>query len=72
MKSKNPKNKLNNYAKYSSLTFQMAIIIIAGVFGGLKIDEYFNTKPVFTLILSILSVVIAVYFAIKDLININK
>ncbi len=50
----------------------MAIIIIAGVFGGLKIDEYFNTKPIFTLILSVLSVIIAIYFAIKDLININK
>ncbi len=72
MQIKNPKNKLNNYAKYSSLTFQMAIIIIAGVFGGLKADQYLNTKPVFTIILSILSVVIAVYYAIKDLIKFNK
>ncbi len=70
--TQNPKNKFKNYAKYSNLTFQMAIIIIAGVFGGLKIDEYFNTKPIFTLILSVLSVIIAIYFAIKDLININK
>jgi len=50
----------------------MAIIIIAGVFGGLKADQYLNTKPVFTIILSILSVIIAVYYAIKDLIKFNK
>ena len=72
MKLKNPKNSANNYAKYSSLTFQMAIIIIAGVFGGLKLDEFLSTKPIFTIILSILSVIIAIYFAIKDLIKFNK
>lgn len=72
MKSKNPKNKLNDYAKYSSLTVQFAIIISLGVFGGLKLDEYINTKPIFTIILSLISVILAIYISIKDLLKHNN
>ncbi len=65
--------KLNAYAKYSSMALQMGFIITLGTFGGLKIDQYFNLNfPIFTLILSIASVIIAVYLAIKDIINYNK
>lgn len=45
----------------------MIIIVMAGVFGGVKLDEYLQMGfPVFTLILSVVSVFIAIYFAIKD------
>ncbi len=65
--------KLNAYPKYSSMALQMGFIITLGTFGGLKIDQYFNLNfPIFTLILSIASVIIAVYLAIKDIINYNK
>ena len=51
----------------------MAAIILAGVFGGRELDKWLeNGFPVFTLVLSVVSVVLAVYFAIKDLIKINK
>jgi len=51
----------------------MAIIICVGTFGGLYLDKWLMFKfPVFTLSLSIISVILAVYYAIKDLIKINK
>ncbi|MCX6258522.1 MAG: AtpZ/AtpI family protein [Bacteroidia bacterium] len=69
-KLKSPKNRLSNYAKYSSLALQMAVIILAGVFGGLKLDRWIGWKfPLFTLVLSLTSVSLAIYFAVKDLIK---
>lgn len=66
------KGKLNlkGYAKYSSIAFQMLFIIFIGVFGGMKLDKYLNWKfPVFTVVFSILSVIFAIYYAIKDIIK---
>lgn len=49
---------------------QMAITILAGVFGGRKLDSYLALEtPVFTLVGSILGVGIALYFLIKDFIR---
>lgn len=63
-------NSLNDYAKYSSLSIQMIIIVLAGVFAGIKADKYLGLKfPIFTLILSIISVCLAIYIAIKDFIK---
>jgi hypothetical protein len=46
---------------------QMGIIVLAGAFGGIKLDKLLELKiPVFTLLLSILGVVLAIYIAIKD------
>jgi F0F1-type ATP synthase assembly protein I len=50
----------------------MAVIIGAGCFGGYKLDaRYNNTTPVFTIILSLLSIAIAIYIVLKDLSNPN-
>ena len=52
---------------------QMAIIIVGGTFGGKWLDSLVDIKfPIFTLVLSILSVFFAVYYAIKDIIKFNK
>lgn len=57
----------NNYLKYSGMAFQMMATIGIGVFGGYKLDQYLEFKtPIFTLILSLLSVAVAIYLAIKD------
>jgi F0F1-type ATP synthase assembly protein I len=46
---------------------QMAITIFLGVWGGMKLDEKFpQQKPLFTLVLSLLGVVVAIYMVIKD------
>lgn len=67
-KNKNkPSDYLNSYARYSSLAFQMLFIILAGVFGGIKLDEWLQWKfPLFTVILSLLAVILSIYYAVKD------
>jgi ATP synthase protein I len=69
---KNQKNKdpLPNYAKYSGIAIQMIIIILAGVYGGMKLDEYLSlSAPIFTIIFTILSVALSIYFVIRDLLK---
>ncbi len=73
-KKKNNKDDINkslkSYAKYSGIAFQMAAIIFLGTWGGYKLDSYFGfSNHVLTLILSVLSVVLAIYFAVKDFIK---
>jgi ATP synthase protein I len=67
--------KKPNYSeagKYSHIAFQMIIIIGGGTYGGIKLDEHFETKPIFTAIISLLSVAIAIYLALKDFIKPQK
>ena len=61
-------NPLKFYAKYSSLAFQMIIIILAGAFGGKAIDSRINYEfPIFTLVLTILAVIIATVYGMREL-----
>lgn len=69
MNISNPKRSLNNYARYSSIGIQMVVIIILGVFGGYKLDMWLNTTPLFTVILSLLSVFVSIYLVTKDLLK---
>lgn len=58
---------LNDYARYSSLAFQMIAILGLGVWGGIKIDGWLNMKfPVFTVVLSLVAVLLAIYNSLKD------
>lgn len=71
MESKPPNRKkppLSDYGKYSSLALQMAATIALGVWGGKKLDDWLHVAqfPVFTVILSLLSVAGAMWFAVKD------
>lgn len=73
----NPSNKqkkfLDNYIRYSGIGFQMLIIILAGIYGGIKLDQWLNLKfPVFTVILALLSVAFAIFYAVKDLLKNNS
>lgn len=66
----NPKQQLNNYGHYSGMAIQMVVIIVGGVFGGHYLDKYLSFKfPIFTLIFSLLSVVLAIYYVVKDLLK---
>ncbi|MBI4648493.1 MAG: AtpZ/AtpI family protein [Bacteroidia bacterium] len=48
----------------------MLIIIIAGVVGGMYLDKWIAWKfPVFTVILTVLSVVLSIYIVIKDILK---
>ncbi len=47
----------------------MMAIIAGGAFGGLKLDQWLDTRPVFTVTLSILSVFLSIYFVTRDLLK---
>ena len=68
MQEDKPKNKRPNEAlKYTGIATKMAIIIGAGVYGGIKLDELSSLDfPLWTLVLSLISVVLAIYQIIKD------
>ncbi|MBE9468254.1 MAG: AtpZ/AtpI family protein [Bacteroidetes bacterium] len=64
------KPNCHNYLKYSGIAFQMLIIILIGVFGGMELDKSISWNfPVFTLIFSILSVSFSIYYVVKDIIK---
>ncbi len=73
---KNPEKTtkgLNDYAKYSSMAFQMIVIILIGVIGGMKLDQWLKPRfPVFTVVLSFASVMFALYYVLKDFIRLKK
>lgn len=58
--------------RYASMATQMMVIIGLGVIGGYKLDKYLGFKtPIFTLVLSLLSVALAIYLSIKDFLKKN-
>jgi ATP synthase protein I len=68
--SKKEKRALKAYARYTSIALQMLAIMMAGVFGGRALDKWVEWDfPVFTLVLTILAVILAIYTVIKDLIR---
>ena len=74
----NPNKKKNqhkdddkqSYAKYAGIVFQMGLVIGIGVWAGVKLDEYFkNEVPLYTVILSLVSVFASMYLVLKDFIK---
>lgn len=60
------KKQVDGFIRYSSLAFEMIVIMGVGVFAGIKIDQWLGLKfPAFTLVLMILSVAGAIYHAIR-------
>jgi hypothetical protein len=58
---------LNDYGRYSSLAFQMIAILGIGVWGGIKLDSWLKMRfPLFTVILSFMAVLLAIYNGLKD------
>ena len=73
------KPPLNSFVQYSSMAFQMGVVIFGSAIGGVELDKYTKAHhyieaefPVFTLTFTILGVVIAMYFFLKDLIRNTK
>jgi hypothetical protein len=51
----------------------MIVIILAGTFGGIKLDEKTEMNfPLFTVTLSFLSVILAIYIVLKEFIGKRK
>ena len=64
------KKPLNQFLKLSNLGIQMGFIIGIGVFAGLKTDLYFKFDATFTVVFSLLGVLGALFYAIKEAKNI--
>jgi ATP synthase protein I len=63
-------NGLSDYARYTGLGVQMIAIILVTVWGGIKLDKLLGLEsPVFTIILSLIGVFVAIYTAVKDFIK---
>ena len=68
----NKKKQLNSYIKYSSLTTQMAIIIITGTFFGDYLDNSNNSEiPFYTIIFSIFSIILSLYYVLRKIVKDN-
>jgi len=51
----------------------MIAILLAGVFGGIKLDKLISTDfPIFTVTGSLVAVFISIYLGLKDFIKIQK
>jgi ATP synthase protein I len=64
---------LKDYARYSNLGMQMIVVILLGVFGGIKLDKWLHTEfPIFTVVLSFLGVILGIYVGLRDFIRTKK
>jgi F0F1-type ATP synthase assembly protein I len=67
------KEQLNSYARFSGIAIQMFAIIGVGTFIGVKLDEnYPNKHNLYTLILSLVSVILSIVYVIKRIIAGSK
>lgn len=65
-KFQKPGKKFDDFIRYSSLAFEMIAIMGIGTWAGIKIDQWLDLSfPAFTLGLMILSVIGAIYHAIR-------
>lgn len=62
--------KSKEYLRYSGLGFQMITIIVVGIFLGIGLDKWLGTeKPYFSAGCSVLFVLLALYFMIREIIK---
>lgn len=55
-----------------NIPFQMGVIIFAFTYLGIWLDQKYTKSSLFTIILSLLSVFIALYNVIRQVKNLNK
>jgi hypothetical protein len=68
-KYQKPKKKIDDFIRYSNMAFEMLAIMGIGTLSGILIDDWLEWGfPVFTLVLMIVSVVGAIYYAIRKFI----
>jgi F0F1-type ATP synthase assembly protein I len=63
--SRKTKKETPTGANFLGLSFQMGILILLGVWGGMKLDEHVNSKPLFVILLSLFSIAFSIYYIIR-------
>jgi F0F1-type ATP synthase assembly protein I len=51
------------------MAFQLFAGIFLGVWGGMRLDDAWGTKPLLTIVLSLLGIAAAMYSVLKDFIK---
>ncbi|KPM30987.1 Membrane protein [Croceitalea dokdonensis DOKDO 023] len=71
---KSPRKKpLNSYARFSGIAFQMVAIIGGGTYLGVYLDKkYPNKHAMYTVICALGSVLISIYFVVRQIIKMSK
>lgn len=60
----------NSFIRYSAMASQMAAIILVFMFIGMGLDSHFESEnSIYTAILTIVGVVLSMYYMIKDLLK---
>ena len=65
-------NEPNKWAVMLNIPFQMGIIIFSLTYLGMWLDEKYTDSSVFTIVLSLLSVFIALFNVIRQVKNLNN
>jgi len=61
---------LKAYGKYSSMVFQMIIIVLIGTFGGRELDKLLEMKhPVFTIVLILVSAFLSLFYLFRTILK---
>lgn len=61
---------LKAYGKYSSMVFQMILIVLIGTFGGKELDKLMDMKhPVFTIVLILVSACLSLFYLFHTLLK---
>ena len=65
---KREQDSVKPYLKYSGLAFQMIGAMVLAAFGGMKLDDHFETEnPWFTIVLLLIAVIVSMVMVIMSL-----
>jgi F0F1-type ATP synthase assembly protein I len=63
-------NSMRNYGRYSTMAFQMIVIVMGGVLLGYKLDKWLHlNRHIFLVILSIVSGFLALFLTFRDMLK---
>ena len=71
MDNQKKKNQIHKYLALTGVAFQMGITIYLGAYFGKKLDAHFNTSKTYTLILTLLALLISLWSVLVQLKKIN-
>lgn len=67
------KKQISTYLKFSNIAIQMGVLITLGAYSGNWLDEKQNNqKPIWTLILVLLTIFASLFHVIREVIKMSK